>query len=115
MECITHRERSQLSAYAKFYFRPGRGEQTETTVTPVPDEKSAICGRVTDSRGAPVPDALVLLFDAAESAAPTLLARFCTDEDGHFFFGPLESERLYMINLFKNTVKMRELEIVADE
>ena len=103
-----------MSTYSKFYFRPARGEQIETTITPLPDEKSAICGRVTDSRGMPVPDALVLLFRTDEGALPELVSRFCTDEDGHFFFGPIEGERLYMIKLFKNSIKLRELEIQTD-
>lgn len=103
-----------MSTYSKFYFRPAKGEQISTTLTPEPDESSAICGRVTDGRGRPVEGALVLLFRSEEEHAPALLARFCTDDDGHFLFGPLESETLYLIKVFKNNVKLRELEVVTE-
>lgn len=103
-----------MSTYSKFYFRPGRGEQVNTVITPLPEERSAVCGRVVDTRGLPVSDALVLLFRNKEGAAPELISRFLTDEDGQFFFGPLEPEMLYIIKVFKNNIKIRELEILAD-
>lgn len=103
-----------MAAYAKFYFRPGKGEQISTTVTPQADGSSAICGKVLDQKGQPVQDALALLFRSAEGSPPVLESRFCTDEDGHFLFGPLQSEELYIIKIFKNDVKLRELEVVAE-
>ena len=103
-----------MSTYSKFYFRPGKGEQINTVITPLPEESSAVCGRVVDSRGAPVTGALVLLFKSLDPSSPELIARFCTDEDGHFFFGPIEGEVLYIIKVFKNNIKLRELEVLAD-
>ena len=103
-----------MSTYSKFYFHPGKGEQVNTSITPEPDERSAICGKVLDGKGRPVENALVLLFRAGEDRVSDLISRFCTDEDGHFIFGPLESEILYLIKVFKNDVKLRELEIRAE-
>jgi len=100
-----------MSTYSRFYFRPARGEQTEVTLSPAADERAAILGRVIDAKGAAVDGALVLLFSTGEDEPPALIARSCTDEDGHFIFGPIEPERLYLIKVFKNEVKLRELEI----
>ena len=37
-----------MSAFAKFYFRPSKGEKIHTVVTPKEDESSGIYGKVTD-------------------------------------------------------------------
>ncbi|MCL2343303.1 MAG: hypothetical protein FWC62_05340 [Firmicutes bacterium] len=103
-----------MATYTKFYFRPGKGEQINATVTPEADGRSAICGKVLDPKGRPVPDALALLFRAPEGEAPVPEGRCCTDEDGHFLFGPLQSEALYIIKVYKNDTKIRELEVVAE-
>ena len=108
-----------MATYAKFYFRPGKGEQVNTTVTPEADGRSAICGKVLDQKGRPVPDALALLFRAPEGhdsqgETPVPEGRCCTDEDGHFLFGPLQSEALYIIKIYKDDGKIRELEVRAE-
>ena len=103
-----------MSTYSKFYLMPGRGEQITTVVTTEPEEHSSIFGRVVDQKGAPISGALVLLFYSPEGMSTNLVARFVTDEDGHFMFGPLESGALYQIKVFKNNMKVRELEIKAD-
>lgn len=103
-----------MSSNSSFYFRPNRGEQISTTISPSPEEYSAIIGRIIDAKGKPVESALVLLFRAGDDSGPRLASRACTDEDGHFMFGPLEPESLYQIKVFKDNIKLRELEIVAD-
>ena len=103
-----------MSTYSKFYLMPGRGEQVTTIVTAEPEEHSSIFGRVVDKKGSPIADALVLLLYAPEGMTTSLAARFVTDEDGHFLFGPLESGALYQIKVFKNDMKVRELEIKTD-
>lgn len=108
----SHKElRSALSTYGKFYFRPLPGEQVTTELRAREDERAAICGRVLDEDGAPVEDAVVLLFLPEPEDALTLISRFVTDEDGHFIFGPLRGGTLYLIKVFRNDVKLRELEI----
>jgi hypothetical protein len=102
-----------MSAYSKIFFRPGRGEQISTTVTLEQESESAICGRVRDKSGRAVENAMVLLFKSdMKDKVPQ--CRFFTDEDGQFFFGPLESEALYIIKILKNDTKLRELEIVTE-
>lgn len=100
-----------MSNYGKFYFRPLPGEQVQTDFTPAQETRAAICGRVLDPAGAPVEDAVVLLFQPGEKDCLTLISRFVTDGDGHFIFGPLEGGTLYLIKVFRDDVKLRELEI----
>ena len=97
--------------YSKFYFRPQKGEQVNTVISPEGDESASICGTVVDGKGGPVEGALVLLFRPSENSAPELMSRFRTDSDGHFIFGPLEAGVLYLIKVFKNDVRLRVLEI----
>lgn len=103
-----------MSTYPKFYFRPSRGEQINTTISPGEDPYASICGRVADGHGKPVDKALVMLFRAGDDGEPELLGRSTTDEDGHFLFGPLEPEQLYLVKVFKNDAKLRQLEIRTD-
>jgi protocatechuate 3,4-dioxygenase beta subunit len=102
-----------LSTYGKFYFRPLPGEQISTEIAPSEEPHAAICGRVLDRKGAPVTGAIVLLFLPEQDDAMTLISRFVTDEDGHFIFGPLKGGTLYLIKVFKNDIKLRELEILT--
>lgn len=103
-----------MGTYTKLYFRPDKGEQIITTITPGTIDHSAICGRVIDSKGVPIKDALVLLFRVQEEDAAELISQCCTDEEGHFIFGPLEGEWLYLVKVTKNSMRLRELEVVTD-
>ncbi len=103
-----------MPSYAKFYFRPARGEQIFTSVTPEQDDRAFICGRVLDSRERPLENAVLMLYRTEEAAVPQLLSQACTDEDGQFVFGPLEGEKLYLIKVFKEGLKLRELELKAE-
>jgi hypothetical protein len=97
-------------SYTKFYFRPGAGDNIYTTVHLFPDERSAINGRVLDTKDRPIQDALVLLLDESH----TLLSAVSSDEAGCFAFGPLKPDTLYCIKVYKNDIRLRELEIRPD-
>jgi len=101
-----------LSAGAKFYFKPAAGEHIETAVNIEPEFSAAILGTVRGGNGSPVDDALVLLFRA--DGEKKLIGRQFTDDEGQFFFGPIEGEVMYQIKIYKNQVKLRELEIIAE-
>jgi protocatechuate 3,4-dioxygenase beta subunit len=103
-----------MAEYAKFFFRPADGEHIRTVVTPEPDERAVITGRVVDSRAHATENAVVLLFRVVDGEAPELLSRCCTDEDGHFVFGPLEGGRLYLVKVPKAGGRTRELEIQTE-
>ncbi len=101
-----------MSSVAKFYFKPAEGEHIETTVKIEQEKAAAICGTVKDKGGTPVEGALVLLFKSGQDKR--LIDRQFTDDEGQFSFGPIEGNMLYLIKVYKNSVKIRELEIIAD-
>lgn len=101
-----------MSAGAKFYFKPAEGEHIETTVSIDAEKAAAVFGTVRGMGGEVQPDALVLLFRATGELK--LIDRQFTDADGQFYFGPIEGGILYLIKIYKNDVKVRELEIVAE-
>ncbi|MCL2401176.1 MAG: hypothetical protein FWC90_00890 [Oscillospiraceae bacterium] len=101
-----------MSAGEKFYFKPTAGEHIETTVSLTPDTSAAILGTVFSAKDVRVSNALVLLFRAGEEKK--LIDRQFTDDEGHFFFGPIEGDVMYQIKIYKNHVKIRELEIVTE-
>ena len=103
-----------MSIYGRFYFRPAPGEQIHTEICPAPDGFSAILGAVRECDGEPVENAMTLLFRVAKTGDPELIAQFATDEEGHFFFGPLPGDELYLVKVFKSALNVRELEIPAD-
>lgn len=104
-----------MSAQAQFYIRPGTNERIEAQVELKPDARSAIHGIVKDTDGAAVPDALVMLFETGRTPEDIFhVSQMFTDETGRFAFGPLTAGTLYMLKVFKNSVKLRELEIITD-
>lgn len=98
-----------MSAFAKFYFRPQKGEKIHTVVVPKEEESSGIFGKVIDESGVAVTDALVALFEAEGKGE--LIASAFSDEEGEFSFGPLESGKLYFVRVTVNSLMIRELEI----
>lgn len=101
-----------MSSTAKFYFKPAEGEHIETTVKIDQEKAAAVCGTVVDKAGAAVEGALVLLFRSGQDKK--LIDRQFTDDEGQFSFGPIEGNVLYLIKVYKNSVKVRELEIFAE-
>lgn len=99
-----------MGAFAKLYIRPSQGEIIHTVVSPTEDKGCCVCGKVADN-GKAVKGALALLFEAEGQEAKQLLSAFVTDDDGEFAFGPLENGRLYVIKVYKDSMKLRELEI----
>ncbi len=102
-----------MTGHAQFYFKPAVGEQIETIVHTETDKRTAICGTVLDKADKPVESALVLLFRIADEKEE-LIYRTFTDKSGFFVFGPLEYDVLHLIRIYKNSVKLRELEIRTD-
>ena len=99
-----------MSLSGQFYVRPAAGELIRAVFAPEPDDRAILLGRLTDGSGMPVEDGAVLLFrDGMEQ--PELLGRTVTDRDGMFLFGPLESGILYVVQVFKNGLQERNLEL----
>jgi hypothetical protein len=96
--------------FSQFYFRPAKGEWIQTVVTPEDEASGGIYGRV-EAKGAGIKDALVLLFISEGERAGAFLSAVTTGEGGEFAFGPLVPGQLYMVKVFKDGLKLRELEI----
>ncbi len=99
-----------MSAFSKFYFKPTKGEWIQTTVSPDSDSDSGIYGTV-EEKGKAVKDALVLLFRAEGEITGGFISAVITGSEGEFAFGPLIPGQLYVIKVFKDQLKLRELEI----
>ncbi|MDR0839323.1 MAG: carboxypeptidase-like regulatory domain-containing protein [Oscillospiraceae bacterium] len=95
-----------MASNANFYFKPGVGSHIETRVTLREDTQPAICGTVM-AGDAPAPAALVLLLRAQDRK---FVDRQFTDDDGQFFFGPLEPDELYLVKIHRSGTEIRELE-----
>lgn len=100
--------------YGRFYFRPGEGELLTTRLCGAGKHEGAVLGQVCTREGQHLPGALALLFRVPEKGEIELLAQFVTDEEGQFFFGPLESGELYLVKVFKSALELRELEIAPE-
>jgi hypothetical protein len=105
-------EAVSMSAYAKFYFRPAKGETIHTQLKPETEEGCGVCGTIADGEKKKE-GALVLLFEARGQQTGKLLASCVTDEDGAFAFGPLAAGELYVVKVFCDSLKLRELEVIV--
>ncbi len=99
-----------MSIYSRFFARPDEGELLTAQVTLTRQPGSAILGTARTREGQPVPGALALLFCVPEEGQPELMELFITDEEGQFFFGPLQSGRLYLVKVAAGGSGVRVLE-----
>ena len=91
-----------------FFVKTTPGERVETHISLPEPTDCLLFGTLTDSSGAPaVRLPLLLLRDGEEF--PT--AQCVTDEQGRFCFGPLESEQLYQVCVFRPGGRIRRLDI----
>ncbi|MCL2563720.1 MAG: carboxypeptidase-like regulatory domain-containing protein [Oscillospiraceae bacterium] len=98
---------------ANFYCKPAQGERIETKLELAPDISAAIHGVVSDTEGAAIGGALVLLFrvDEQTDKAHTLIAQIVTDAEGHFAFGGLDGDVLYRVKVFRRCGTGRVLDV----
>lgn len=101
-----------------FSFTPGENEQLETVITIPEEHRSVIHGIVKNHCGKVVKDAIVKLYECIihhdEHILKPLTHTF-TDECGQFVFGPLWPCRDYVIKVWVNDVKIREIVIHPDD
>ena len=103
-----------MSGYSSFYFKPAKGEHIETVSHLEPEARCALHGRLLDGKEQPVEAALVLLYLVPDGGTPQLRSSGFTDGEGQFFFGPLQPDTLYLIRIYKDAIKLRELELRTD-
>lgn len=94
----------------KFAFTPGKNERIEAVVTIPEEQRSIVHGVVYDIDGKTIQDAVVRLFERKEEGLEPVFHTF-TDADGEFIFGPLIADKDYVIKVYANGVKLRELSV----
>lgn len=101
----------------KFEFTPEENEQIETCIIIPKETRSIICGVVKDHNYFIVKDAVVELFEVASEKNKCLLkpiAHNFTDENGQFSFGPVYAKMHYVIKVWVNDIKIREVTVCPD-
>lgn len=105
------------SRLVKFSFTPRENEQIETVIKVPEEHRSIIHGIVKNYKNKNVKDAVVKLFEVLNIQECRLkpLTHTFTDECGQFMFGPLTACKQYVIKVWINNVKIRELIIRPDD
>ncbi len=106
------------SRLVKFSFTPGENEQIETIIRVPEESRSVIHGVVKDHKNRNVQDAVVKLFEVLnpqEDCKLKPITHAFTDECGQFLFGPLTACKQYVIKVWINNIKIRELIIRPDD
>lgn len=99
----------------KFGFKPRENEQIEAVVKVGEEKRSVIHGIVKDYKGKVVKDAVVKLFEVVYPPCGLKpITHAFTDECGQFIFGPLCPNKNYVVKVWFNDVKIRELIIEPD-
>jgi hypothetical protein len=106
------------SRLVKFSFTPGENEQIEAVVKVPEERRSIIHGTVKDHKNRNVKDAVVKLFEVSgpnEECRLKPITHTFTDDCGQFLFGPLIACKQYVIKVWINNIKIRELIIKPDD
>lgn len=96
----------------KFNVIPGENEQIDAIIKVPKEPRSVIHGVVLDEYNKPAKDAVVQLFKMKKHDDPKCLEPIThtfTDDCGQFLFGPLCPHVKYVIKVWINHVKTREL------
>lgn len=100
-----------------FDFVPDENEQIDAIVKVPKEPRSVIHGVVKDCYNKVVKDAVVKLFKMPDPKKPCVLEPLThtfTDDCGQFIFGPLCPHVKYVVKVWINHVKIRELIITPD-
>ncbi|MDF2906907.1 MAG: hypothetical protein K0R34_2228 [Herbinix sp.] len=101
-----------------FNFTPGENEQIETVIVIPEEHRSIIHGIIKDHCNKVVKDAVVILYESISCHGDhdlKPLTHTFTDDCGQFVFGPLCSSRNYVIKVWVNDVKIRDLVIKPED
>jgi hypothetical protein len=94
----------------RFAFSPEKNDRVEAVVTIPEETRSIVHGTVYDADGNRVKDAVVRLFLCEEKKCVPVSHGF-TDEEGEFVFGPLHSNKNYLVKVYVNGVTLREMRL----
>lgn len=100
----------------KFNVTPEENEQIDAVIKVPNETRSVFHGVVIDKHNRPIHNAVVklLIMDCKNKHLEPVTHTF-TDEDGEFLFGPLCAHVQYVIKIWTNHVKTREIVICPDE
>jgi len=101
----------------KFNVVPGENEQIDAIIKVPKEPRSIIHGVVLDECNKPAKDAVVKLFKIKkydDLSCLEAVAHTFTDDCGEFLFGPLCPNVKYMIKVWINHMKTREIIIKPD-
>ncbi len=103
------------SRLVKFNVKPNENEQIEAIVKVPEEPRSVIHGIVKDHTGKIVKDAVVKLFELKHPPCNMKpLTHTFTDKCGQFLFGPLCPNKVYVIKVWIDNVKIRKIVIDDD-
>lgn len=101
----------------KFEFNSEENEQIEATIIVPKETRSVIHGVVKDYKNCIIKNAVVKLFKVVEHFEKYKLkpiGHTFTDESGEFLFGPLTPKVNYVIKVWVNDIKIKELVVKPD-
>jgi len=101
-----------------FDFKPEENEQIEAIIKMPREPRSVIHGIVKDDKDKIIKDAVVKLFELPNPACPcdlVPLTHTFTDECGQFLFGPLSPRKTYVIKVWINSVKIRQVFVPPED
>jgi hypothetical protein len=90
------------------YLKPGAGEILEVAASLPPEDSALISGLVLEAPDSPVDGALVLLLDQETG---NMISHTLSDDQGRFWLGPLEPDRLYTLRVQKHGSRVRTVEL----
>lgn len=96
----------------KFEITPEENEQIEATIILPKESRSVLHGVVKNYRNCEVENAVVKVFEMVEHCGEynlTPIGHTFTDKFGQFLFGPLCSGRHYVVKVWVNDVRIREI------
>ena len=96
----------------------GDNEQVEALIQLPKETRSIIHGIVKDFSGTPVKNAVVKLFvqdNPYDQCSIRPITHAFTDECGQFLFGPLCPGNGYVIKVWYNNIKIRNISITPDD
>ena len=94
----------------RFSVSPEQNERVEAVVALPEEKRSILHGTVYDANGCRVKDAVVRIFACMDDKLTPAGDTF-TDADGEFVFGPLLCEKRYIVKVYVNDIKLREVTV----
>ncbi len=99
-------------------FRPKENEQIEAIIEVPEEPRSVIHGIVKNHNNKVVKDAVVKLFKMLDPNYPCNLVPLThtfTDECGQFLFGPLSPHTYYVIKVWVDNIKIRQIVLTLED